>query len=281
MVKIENLVKKYSGFELNISMEIKKGTIVGLVGQNGAGKSTTIKSILGLIKPDEGCVKICDKNVRDFKAEEKAIYGAALSSSCFNKELNAKDVSKILNKMYFDFDRKDFLKKCEKQHLDLEKKIGEYSTGMKARLKVLVAMSHNAKLLILDEPTAGLDVIARNNILDMLRAYMAEDEERAILISSHISSDLEGLCDEIYMIDDGKITLHEDTDTILSQYGLLKVPTTEYDSVDKQYIIKTIKESFGYSLLTNEKDYYTENYPQLVIEKIGIDDLMVMMNGGK
>ena len=148
---------------------------------------------------------------------------------------------------------------------------------MKAKLRVLVAISHKAKLLVLDEPTAGLDVLARNEILDMLRAYLEEDSERSILISSHISSDLEGLCDDIYMIHNGKIILHEDTDTILGKYGVLKVNEEEYAALDKQYLIATKKDKFSYTCLTKEKQFYLENYPNIVVENGNIDEMIVLL----
>ena len=152
---------------------------------------------------------------------------------------------------------------------------------MKAKLKVLVAISHGAKLLILDEPTAGLDVIARDELLDMLREFLEEDDERSILISSHISSDLESLCDDLYMIHDGKIILHEDTDILLSNYALLKVDDKQYEALDKSYILRAKKESYGYSCLTNERQYYLENYPNITIEAGSIDELITMMIRGK
>jgi ABC-2 type transport system ATP-binding protein len=152
---------------------------------------------------------------------------------------------------------------------------------MKAKLKTLVAISHNAKLLILDEPTAGLDVVARDNLLELLREFMEGDEERSILISSHISSDLEGLCDDIYMIHDGKIILHENTDVLLSDYALLKVDDVQYGKLDKQYILRIMKQGYGYSCLTNQKQYYMENYPQVAIEKGSIDETITMMVRGE
>lgn len=152
---------------------------------------------------------------------------------------------------------------------------------MKAKLKVLAAISHDAKLLILDEPTAGLDVVARDELLDMLREYMEQDENRSILISSHISSDLETLCDDIYMIHEGKIVLHEDTDLLLSDYALLKVDAKQYESLDKQYLLRVRKENFGYSCLTNQKQFYLENYPQVAVEKGSIDEVITMIIRGK
>lgn len=278
MVKIENLEKKYGNFHLQVSLSINEGCVTGIVGRNGAGKSTTIKTILGLIKADGGSVKVFGKDVQELNSADRAEIGAALAGSGFGSNLTAKDVGIILKSMYKDFSKEDFYSKCQKYQLPLNKHIKEYSTGMNARLRVLVALSHNAKLLILDEPTAGLDVIARNEVLDMLREYLAEDSQRAILISSHISSDLEGLCDDIYMINDGKVILHEDTDKILGEYAVLKVSDSQYEKLDKQYLIKTKKENFGYSCFTDQRQFYTENYPDIVIEKTSIDDLIVMMS---
>ncbi len=152
---------------------------------------------------------------------------------------------------------------------------------MKAKLKVIVAVSHNARLLILDEPTAGLDVIARDELLEMLRNFMETDEERSILISSHISSDLETLCDDIYMIDNGQVVLHEDTDVLLGSYALLKVSEEQFNKLDQQFIVCSKKESYGYSCLTNQKQYYIENYPKIAIEKGTVDEVITMMVRGQ
>ncbi|MEG0365792.1 MAG: ABC transporter ATP-binding protein, partial [Coprobacillus sp.] len=162
-----------------------------------------------------------------------------------------------------------------------DKLIKDFSTGMKAKLKVLVAMSHQSKLLILDEPTAGLDVIARDELLDMLRNYLEENEDCSILISSHISSDLETLCDDVYMINQGQIVMHEDTDVLLSEYVVLKVEKDQFDTLDKQYILRFKKESYGYECLTNQKQFYAENYPNVVMEKGSIDNIIMLMIRGE
>ena len=151
---------------------------------------------------------------------------------------------------------------------------------MKRKLQVLAALSHNARLLILDEPTAGMDVIARDAILNLLREYM-EQNDRTILISSHISSDLEGFCDDLYMIDGGNIVLHEETDVLLSEYGVLKVTQQQFEKLDQSYILRHKKEEFGYTCLTNQKQFYSENYPEIVIEKGTIDELIMMMIRGE
>lgn len=281
MVKVDNLVKKYGDFRLNVSIEIPDGTVTGIVGKNGAGKSTIIKAILGLIKPDEGHVTINGKETSKLSGAEKAKIGVALSDSGFSSYLHVEDIICILRKMYPTFDEEFFRSSCISQGLAFDKKIKDFSTGMRAKLRVLVAISHRAELLIMDEPTAGLDVEARNDILDLLRQYLSDNENRSILLTSHISSDLESLCDDIYLIHDGEIVLHEDTDAILSDYAILKVNEDIYEKLDKRYILNTKKEHFGYVCFTNEKQFYVDNYPGIVIENGKIDDLILMMTGGK
>lgn len=281
MIRINDLKKSYKGFELNVSLEIPEGTVTGLIGKNGAGKSTTIKAILGLIKPNGGEISVMGKNPAEYTAADKEDIGVALSDSGFSTFLNVEDIIHIMRAMYKNFEEDTFRNRCKDQGLPFDKPVKEFSSGMKAKLKVLAAISHKAKLLILDEPTAGLDVLARNDILDLLRAYMEEDSSRSILISSHISSDLEGLCDDIYMINKGQIVLHEDTDTILGQYGVLKMSEEEYKSVDKQYIIADRKDKLSVTCLTTEKQYYLENYPNVVVENSSIDEMIVLILGGK
>lgn len=280
MLKIEHLKKHYDNFSLDCSLELMSGSVTGLIGQNGAGKSTTFKAILGLISTDGGNITILGKDRKDFTAKDKEELGVVLSDSGFSGYLKIKDIIPILQNMYSKFDKSLFIEQVQKFQLPMNKQIKEFSTGMKAKLKVLVAISHNAKLLLLDEPTAGLDVIARDELLEMLREFLEKDEERSILISSHISSDLQSLCDDLYMIHDGKIILHEDTDVLLSDYALLKVDAEQYSKLDKQFILRSKKETYGYSCLTNQKQYYMENYPKIAIEKGTIDEVITMMIRG-
>lgn len=273
---LENVKKKYKTFELNMSMTLEAGTITGLIGRNGAGKSTTFKAILGLIKLTDGKVLIDGKQPQDLKAADKENIGVVLSDSGFSGYMTVQDVIATMNAMYKKFDKEDFVAKCEHFNIPLKQKIKEFSTGMKAKLKVLLAMSHGAKLLILDEPTSGLDVVVRNEILDMLREYM-EDEENSILISSHISSDLEGLCDDVYFIENGQIIMHEETDTLMDTYGILKVTPEQYEKLAQEYILCTKKDKYGYTCLTKQKQYFMENHPDIVIEKVEIDEMIALM----
>lgn len=280
MLKIDHLKKNYENFLLDCSLEVKKGHVTGLIGQNGAGKSTTFKAILGLISIDGGAVNILGKPIQQFTAKDKQDLGVVLSDSSFSGYLTINDIIPIIENLYENFDKEFFIEQVKKFQLPRNKRIKNFSTGMKAKVKILAAISHNVKLLILDEPTAGLDVIARDELLEMLREFIEKDEDRSILISSHISSDLESICDDIYMIHDGKVIMHEDTDVLLSDYALIKVDEEEYSKLDKQYILRSKKESYGYSCLTNEKQYYIENYPKIAIEKGNIDEVITMMIRG-
>ena len=281
MLSINHLRKNYETFSLDFSLELPQGRITGLIGQNGAGKSTTFKAILGLITPDGGEIRIFGKPLEDFTVKDKQQLGVVLSDSGFSGYLTVNDILPVLGSMYKSFDRTFFLQQLEKFQLPRTKKIKEFSTGMKAKLKILAAVSHDARLLILDEPTAGLDVIARDELLEILREFMEQKEERSILISSHISDDLETLCDDLYMIHDGKIILHEDTDLLLSTYGVLKMDETQFQRIDRQYLLRWKRENYGYSCLTDQKQYYMENYPDIAVEKGSIDNVITMMIKGE
>lgn len=275
MIVLEHVKKNYQDFSLDCSMEVPEGCITGLIGRNGAGKSTTFKAILGLIRTDGGKVQVFGKPADKLSKADREQMGVVLSDSGFSEYLKVKDLVPILRSMYHSFDEEGFRQRCERLRIPLDKQMKDFSTGMKRKLQIIAALSHDAKLLILDEPTAGLDVVAREKLLDMLREYM-EQEGRAILISSHISTDLESFCDDIYLIDGGKIVLHEETDILLSSYGILKVTPEQYEKLDKTYLLSEKREEYGYRCLTSEKSFYMENYPDVVIEKGGIDELILM-----
>ncbi len=280
MLRLENVKKQYKDFTLDCSMQVNSGCITGLIGKNGAGKSTTFKLILNLIHMESGELTVFGKPVSKLDMIDRANIGVVLAASGFSGYLMINDLLPVLRNLYPNFHEKEFVRRCKEFDLPMNKKIKEFSTGMKRKLHVLAAISHDAKLLILDEPTAGLDVIARDELLQLLREYM-EVEGRSILISSHISGDLEGFCDDIYMIDQGKIIFHEETDVLLDEYALLKMTKEQFEKLDRDYILKYKKESFGYSCLTNQKQFYLENYPQISIEKGSIDKVIMMMIRGE
>ena len=280
MLEIKDLVKNYGDFRLECSLQVKPGQITGLIGENGSGKSTTFKSILGLIRPDSGTIRIFGKERSELDQTDRQQIAAVLSDSGFSGYLTIRDIIPILAHMYRHFDREYFQHQVKRFDLPENKMVKEFSTGMKAKLKLLAALGSRAKLFIMDEPTSGLDVVARDELLDLIREYMAENEDSSVLISSHISADLESLCDDVYMIHEGKIVLHEDMDTLLSDYGILKVDEKQYADMDKQYMIRTMHEAFGYACMTDQKQYYMENYPGAVLEKGSLDSVITMMIRG-
>ena len=280
LVQLEHVRKKYGSFTLELNMQIPEDRIIGLIGANGAGKSTTFKLMLGLIRSDQGTVEVLGRNAADLGAEEKLEIGAVFSDSGFSEYLKVQQLIPVMSRFYPDFLEKEFRVRYERFQIPLNKQIKEFSTGMKAKLNVLLALSHGSRLLLLDEPTAGLDVVAREEILDLLREYM-EIPGRSIVISSHISGDLEHFCDDLYMIHEGKIVLHEETDRILEEYGFLKVSDQEYEALDKEYLLRVRKESFGYSCLTDQKNYYLENHPGIVVEKGSVDEVISMLVKGE
>ena len=280
LVQLDRVMKKYGSFALELNMQIPENQIIGLIGANGAGKSTTFKLMIGLIRPDQGNAEVFGRNAAELGAEEKQKIGVVFSDSGFSEYLRVQQLIPVMKRFYPDFQEKEFRKRCERFKIPLNKQIKDFSTGMKAKLNVLLALSHDSSLLLLDEPTAGLDVVAREEILDLLREYM-EIPGRTIVISSHISGDLEHFCDDLYMIHEGKIVLHEETDRILEEYGFLKVSEQEYEVLDKEYLLRVRKESFGYSCLTDQKNYYLENYPGLVVEKGSVDEVISMLVKGE
>ena len=269
----------------SIDTELREG-VYGFLGANGAGKTTLMQMICGIIEPTAGEVKINGENNIQMGERFRDMLGYLPQEFGYTPGFTANDFMlyiasiKGLPPRFAKRKTKELLKLVNLEK-DAGRKIRTFSGGMKRRLGIAQALLNDPKILILDEPTAGLDVAAREDVLDLLREYMEEKEERAILISSHISSDLEGLCDDLYMIHNGKIVLHEETDVLLGEYAVLKVDEEQYQTLDKQYILSRKKEAFGYQLLTNQKQFYLENYPKVVVENGTIDEAILMMIKGE
>ena len=281
MIKCSNVTKQYSDFTMNVSCEIKQGLITGLIGRNGAGKSTLFKAMLGLIHIDSGEIRYSSQLMDEKHSINHEMIGCVLTDAFFNQYLSAKDIKGILKRTYQNFDEIFFDNFMIRYHIPINKRIKDLSTGMKASVKIACALSHHPQLLILDEPTNGLDVIARDEILDILRRFMEEDPTHSILMSSHIFSDLENLCDEIIMMHHGNVSLVESIDELENSYGVLKVSDNQYEVLDKNYLIASIPTSYGYQCITNHMQFYVENYPEVIIEKCSMDEVFTVLEKGK
>ena len=276
VLETKNLSKRYHEFELkNVSFSLPKGCIMGLVGEYGAGKSTTIKLLLNLIRRDGGEVMILGKNNLNHEKEIKEDIGVVFDESNFPDNMNAADISLVMNNIYRNWDQKLFDGYLRRFSLPPQKKVKDYSRGMKMKLSIAAALSHHPKFLILDEPTSGLDPMVREEILDIFLEFI-QDEEHSILISSHIISDLEKIADYITFIHKGKILFSEAKDQLLEDYGILKCSHTELDQLDKGLIIGYRKNQFGVEALVKRKKLKGK----YLIDSAGIEDIMLFYSRG-
>ena len=281
-IEIKNLKKKYdNNFELGeINLEIPSGYIIGLIGENGAGKTTLIKSILNIIKPEYGEIKIFDKNNKKYESIIKEDIGVVLDGMFFPEILTPNNINSIMKDIYKNWDKELFYKYLNNFKLQSNKKIKDLSKGMRKKLEIATALSHKPKLLILDEPTSGLDPVIRDDILDIFLDFI-KDEEHTILLSTHITSDLEHIADEIIFIDRGKIILNENKDELLDNYGILKCDKKSFDKISKDDIVSYKKNKYNYEVLVNNKNKIKNKYKDCIIDKITLEELMVLVIKGE
>ena len=280
-IKVKNLNKKYEGFELkNISFEIPEGSIVGLIGENGAGKTTTIKSILNIIN-SEGEIQVLGKDIKQNEKEIQSKLGVVLDDSFLSEYLTPKKINSIMKDFYNTWDKKLFEKYIKIFKLPENKMIKDFSSGMKMKLKIATAISHKPQILILDEPTSGLDPIVRNEILDIFRQFIAEDETRSILVSTHITTDLEHISDYIMFIKNGEITLNLPTSEILENYGIVKCDEKDFSKISKEDYEYYRKEKYQYEVLVKNKKMIKSKYGISTIDKASIEDIMLFYIKGE
>ena len=270
-IEIKNLCKTYPAFRLNnVNITLPKGYIMGFIGANGAGKSTTISSLLGLIKADSGICLIDGKDMRDMSKAEKSKVGVVLDECNYPETLNWKQVDKFMKKIYSNWDSAKFSTMCRKWNLDDKTQIAKYSKGMKMKLSIASAVCHGAKLLVMDEATSGLDPVVRNEILDMLMEFV-QDEENSVFISSHIISDLERICDYITFIKSGQIVFSTEKDKIVEKYGILRCSNSDFAGVDKSAVIAYNQNSFATDALVY-REKITGDY---IIDTANMEDIML------
>ena len=281
VVEIKNLVKRYDdNFQLGeLSLDIPAGEIVGLIGENGAGKTTLIKSILDILMINKGEIKIFGKDLRSNEVNIKEDIGVVLDNSFFPEILNAKDINSIMQSIYKTWDSKLYYGYLANFNIPITSNIKKLSKGMQKKLEIATALAHKPKLLILDEPTSGLDPVVRNEVLAIFLKFI-EDDEHTILFSTHITSDLEHIADEIVFINAGKVLLNKSRDDILDNYGILKCSEEEFNKIDKNDCVAYKKNKYNYEILVSDKDKIKKKYKNMVVDKITLEDLMVLMIKG-
>ena len=274
-IEIKGLTKKYDGFTLDdISFDVPKGSVMGFIGQNGAGKTTTIKAIFNIISRDAGTIKVLGLDNIENEYEIKEDVAAVFDELPFHEDFNANQISIVLSSVFKNWDNEKFKELLTRFALPEKKKIKQFSKGMKMKLQIATALSHNAKLLIMDEATTGLDPVVRNEILDIFREYL-QDGERSILMSSHITSDLEKIADCVTFIDKGKILLSGYKDDILDTHGLLKCSKADYENIDKEDIISARITDFGVDAMVSDREMCNKKYSGVVIDKTTLEEIML------
>lgn len=277
-LEVQNLTKKYSTFALDhISFHLPEGMIMGLIGDNGAGKTTTLKLILGILSPDEGSVNLFGKKVLDEASlnAAKQNIGVVMDECCFHEALCPNDLHTILSKIYKNWDPLSFKHYLEEFDLPPKKTIKEFSRGMKMKLSIAAAMAHHPKLLLLDEATSGLDVSIRNHVLDVFQEYI-QDGEHSILMSSHITSDLERICDYITYIQNGTLIFSEEKDRFLENHAILKCSEEQFHSLPLKDFAGFRKNSFGCEVLIHNPEKYRQRFPDAVIDMASLEDIMLL-----
>ena len=235
-IEIKNLTKKFKGFKLdNLSLTLPSGCIMGLIGENGAGKSTTIKLILDMLHKDNGSVRILGKDNTENMTLTKEDVGVVMDEVGIPECLNTRQIGNVMKNTFKNWDGEEYSRMLKKLSIPERKQFKDFSRGMKMKLGIAVAMSHNAKLLLLDEATSGLDPVVRDEVVDMLNDFTRE-EDHSVLISSHIVSDLEKLCDYVAFLHRGKLLLCEEKDVLLSKYGIIHCTSQQLSELEPEAV---------------------------------------------
>lgn len=274
-IVIKGVTKRYDGFMLdNISFEVPKGCIMGFIGQNGAGKTTTIRSLLHITDIDSGEISIFGMDHIKDEAEVKKRIAVVFDELPFHDVFTAKDMANIFEGMYPEWDNSVYINYIERFGLPMKKKIGKFSKGMKMKLQIACALSHNAELLVMDEATTGLDPVVRDEMLHIFMEYL-QNGERSILMSSHITSDLEKIADMVTFIDRGKILLTGFKDEMLENHGILKCDKEYLKKIDSEDIVSIRTNNFGAEVMVHDRENASYKYRDCTIDPASLDDIML------
>lgn len=275
VIELKGVTKDYGDFKLDdVSFSVPEGCVCGFVGQNGAGKTTTIQIILDAINKDAGEVYVFGKSVNQNSTAVREDIGVVFDEMGFHDFLTAKQINTIMKYVYKNWNEERYFEYLKLFSLPTKKACGSFSRGMRMKLQIAAALSHEAKLLIMDEPTSGLDPIVRNEMLQIFREYVIE-EDHTILLSSHITGDLEKLADEVVFIDGGKIVLKGNKDEILEKHGILRCKKDELENISESLVVSAELSGFGAEVLINDRKAAQKLYPEMVIEPAGLDEIMI------
>lgn len=275
VVELKGVTKDYGDFKLDqVSFTVPEGSVCGFIGQNGAGKTTTIKLMLDVIKADQGEIRLFGENIEKDSAHLREDIGVVFDEMGFHEFMTGRDINIMMKNIYKNWDEEMFFDYLKRFSLPSRKQCGDFSRGMRMKLQIAVALSHHAKLLIMDEPTSGLDPIVRNEMLQIFREFVIE-EDHTILLSSHITGDLEKLADEVVFINAGKIVLSGNKDDILEKHGLLKCKKSELEKISEPLIVNVQPGTFGVEVLVNDRKACEKLYPQMVIKPATLEDIML------
>ena len=274
-IEIKGVTKCYEGFTLgNISFDVPKGCIMGFIGQNGAGKTTTIHSLLHITNINEGEIKLLGLDHVKDETEIKKRIAVVFDEMPFHDIFNAKDMARIFEGLYPEWNNMAYSQYLERFQLPIKKKIGQFSKGMKMKLQIACALSHNAELLVMDEATTGLDPVVRDDILHIFMEYL-QNGERSILMSSHITSDLEKIADMVTFIDRGHILLTGYKDELIEKHGVLKCDKDKLSEIDPEDIVSVRTNNFGAEIMVNDRESAGYKYKGAVIDPASLDDIML------
>ncbi len=270
-IEVKNITRTYPQFSLkNVTFSVPCGSVVGFIGENGAGKSTTIRAILGLLKKGEGSITVLGENADELSPATKEKIGVVFDGLSFPENLTVKQLDKVMSGIYKTWNSERFFGYMAKFGLPLGKTFKSFSRGMVMRLSIAAALSHDTQLLILDEPTSGLDPVMRSEILDIFLEFM-QDESHSILISTHITSDLEHIADYICFIHKGEIMFTEERNEMMERHRILKCTDEQLNSIDKADIIGVRRGRFQNEVLTTN----AHKYPDIPADAPSIEEIMV------
>lgn len=278
---VSGLTKRYRDFVLDgVSFRVPSGSIVGLIGENGAGKSTAIRTILGLARRDAGTVSILGRREREIEPALRNQIGVVFDGSSIPGALTPVMLNRVLRNIYATWDETRYFALLKRLSLPQERQVAALSKGMKMKLAIAVALSHHSRLLILDEATSGLDPVVRDDMLDLFLDFV-QDEDHSILVSSHITSDLEKVADYIVYLHQGKVMFSKPKDELRYRYGLLRCGAAQYESIDRQDIVVCRKLDFEWEVLVADRAAAQKKYPNAVIDPPSIEEIMLLYGKGE